>query len=329
MTNTPQNKKVVVIGGGTGTFAILSGLKHYPLDISAVINMTDSGGSTGRLRDQYGVLPPGDVRQALVALSDSDKIWRKLFLYRFETGDLQGHNFGNILLAALEKVTRNFERSIEAAESILNTRGSVIPVTLNKTHLVATLADGTVIKTEAFIDVKEQRPRIVNLALIRQTKGNPKAVSAIEKADLIIIAPGDLYTSILPNFMFKDIVQAFKKSTASKVLVANLMNKIGQTDDFALSDYIKVYEKYLGPKPFTHALVNDREIPRTIISLYAESKESSVKCDIRSSEQMTIYKNDFISDHIYGIGKGDILDRSLLRHDGHKVGKLLRHLFFK
>ena len=291
--------------------------------------MMDSGGSTGRLRDQYGVLPPGDIRLALVALSDSDKMWRRLFLYRFENGDLQGHNFGNIFLTALEKVTHNFERTIEAAQSILHTRGSIIPVTLNKTHLVATLKDGTLLKTEALIDIKEKRASIKKLALLKQVPSNPKAVQAILESDLIIIGPGDLYTSVLPNFMFADVVRAYQKSKAVKVFMSNLMNKFGQTDDFALSDYLNVYKKYLGNDPFSYVLIHDKPIPSAIISLYAKNGENAVQCDVVSDEKITIYKNDFISDHIYTSAKGDILSRSLLRHDGRKVGKFLKQTFLK
>jgi uncharacterized cofD-like protein len=316
-------KKIVVIGGGTGTYAVLSGLRKYDLDVAAIITMMDSGGSTGRLRDQYGVLPPGDIRQALVALSDRDKIWRKLFLYRFSSGDLKGHNFGNLFLMALEKVTHSFETSIEAAESVLHTRGSVIPVTLHKTHIVAALSDGTIIKTEALIDLKEKRAPIQQLTLLKKVPSNPKALEAIKQAELIVIAPGDLYTSILPNFMFKDIVQEYRKSKARKVYIANLMNKVGQTDGFELSQYINVFEKYLGKSPFTDIMVNDKAFPSSVMEHYRSNGESVVECDISSNTKMTLYKKDFISDHVYSAKGGDQLERSLLRHDSSKVAKFI------
>ena len=324
-----MKKKVVIIGGGTGTFAILSALKRYDVDIAAIITMMDSGGSTGRLRDQYGVLPPGDIRQALVALSDSDKMWRRLFLYRFETGDLKGHNFGNIFLTALEKVTHDFEKSIETAQTILHTKGSVIPVTLYKTHIVATLTDGTIIKTEALIDIKEKRKPIQSLALLRKVASNPRAITALQEANLIIVAPGDLYTSILPNFMFNDIIQNFRSSKSPKVLISNLMNKNGQTDEFKLSDYIRVLSEYLGENPFSHILVNETPIPKEIITHYEQVGENTVLTDLSSDNKVTLYKKDFISDHIYKSGKGDILERSLLRHDGRKVAHFLWKNFLR
>ena len=316
-------KNIVVVGGGTGTYIALHGLKQYPVELSAVITMMDSGGSTGKLRDQYGVLPPGDVRQALVALSDSDKIWRELFLYRFENGDFKGHNFGNIFLTVLEKITNNFEQSITLAQTILKTKGNVIPVTLQKAHINAELANGQIVKTEALIDQKIKRSQIKRLYLDREVKVNPKVKTVLEDADLIIIGPGDLYTSILPIFTFKKVVQAMKHTKAKKLLVLNLMNKLGQTDNFKASDFLNAYEKVLGKNIFDYLLVNNRKIPDKILKHYQITDETPILNDLTNKNTLKIRESDLISNSVVAQKKGDPLSRSLVRHDPRKLAKYL------
>lgn len=316
-------KNIVVIGGGTGTYVVLSGLKDYPVHLSAIITMMDSGGSTGRLRDQYGVLPPGDIRQALVALSHSDLIWRQLFLYRFSNGDLEGHNFGNLLLTALEKITGDFAKGLKLAEKILQTKGEVIPVTLKKTNIVAKLKDGTLIKNEALIDKEEQRPQITNLFLDKIVKANPQAVRAIKKADFIIVGPGDVYTSVLSNFVFKEIVQAYQLSTAKKIFILNLMNKIGQTDGFKASDFIKTYSKYLGGKPFDYILINNKPIPEKLKKHYSEFGEYEVVNDLQNPLDYKVFTADLLNENIYEKNKADKLKRSLIRHDANKIAEFI------
>lgn len=316
-------KNIVVIGGGTGTYITLYGLKQYPIDLTAIVTMTDSGGSTGKLRDQYGVLPPGDVRQALVALSDSDKIWRELFLYRFENGDFRGHNFGNIFLTVLEKLTNSFEQSISLAETILKTKGKVIPVTLQKAHINAELENGEIIKTEALIDEKIKRPPIKRLFLNKEVKVNPKVKAAIEKADLIIIGPGDLYTSIMPVFAFNKVIQTLKHSSAKKLLILNLMNKLGQTDGFKASDFLKTYEGTLGKNFFDYLLVNNKQIPKKIMEHYLLTGETPVVNDLKNNHKLKVKEHDLLSRHIVLPNKGDLLSRSLVRHDSGKLAKYL------
>lgn len=319
-----RDPRVVVVGGGTGTFIVLVGLKKYDLGLSAIITMMDSGGSTGRLRDQYGALPPGDIRQALVALSESDKIWRELFLYRFNNGDFTGHNFGNIFLTVLEKITESFEKALLLAEQILQTKGNIIPITLENTHIIAELTDNTLIKTEALIDKQEKRAPIKKLFLEKKVKVNSKALNAIHEADYIIISPGDLYTSIIPNFMFKEIVQAYHKSKAKKIFVLNLMNKLGQTDNFKASDYIKHYSRILGDNPFDYILINKTKIPETMKKLYEKYGESDVINDlIEQNYKFKLIEADILNKQIYQKNKGDKLTRSLVRHDPEKLAKLI------
>jgi len=318
-----QPKKIVVIGGGTGTYITLLGLKYYPVKLSAIITMTDSGGSTGRLRDQYGVLPPGDIRQALVALSDSEQIWRELFLYRFFNGDFKGHNFGNLFLSVLEKITGNFEQSIKMAQTVLKTKGEVIPVTLQKAHLNAELANGTIIKTEALIDEKVKRPPIKRLFLNRQVQVNFKALEVLKTAEVILLSPGDLYTSILPVFMFKKLVQTYQKSPAKKVLILNLMNKLGQTDNFRASDFVKAYEKVLGRNCFDYVVANKQPLNPKVLAHYSKWGETQVENDLKSNNHLTILQGNLVSSETFKNKRGDTLTRSLLRHSSHKLAEFI------
>ncbi|MFQ5452431.1 MAG: uridine diphosphate-N-acetylglucosamine-binding protein YvcK [Candidatus Paceibacterota bacterium] len=230
-------KRVVVVGGGTGTFVVLSGIKQFDYDISAVVTMMDSGGSTGRLRDQYGVVPPGDVRQCLVALSEASDLWRRLFLYRFTTGDFKGHNFGNIFLTALEKNTENYQKVVDTASYILQTKGRVVPVTLDKVHLCVQYEDGEIIETEELIDTAfHKKSRIKKAYLKPSAHPNKQALEVIRRADYIIIGPGDLYTSLIPNLVVDGIRQAVSASRAKIITIVNLMTKRGQTTEYAACD---------------------------------------------------------------------------------------------
>lgn len=317
--------RIVVMGGGTGTFAVLSGLKHYPVTLSAIITMMDSGGSTGRLRDQYGVLPPGDVRQALVALSDSDKLWRELFVYRFKSGDLKGHTFGNLILMALETISGTIEAAIERAQQILHTKGTVIPVTLKKTHIEAELENGTVLTSEKSIDTILEKP-IKTVRLTKQVKANPKAVEALLHADAIIVGPGDVYTSIVPNFLFPEINEAYKQSRAKKIFVANLMNKHGQTDGFTLEDYIRTYEYYMGKKPFSQLLCNSEPFPPEMASHYKEAGETPVVYSGDMCRFIPVTYAPLLSSEISQKVSGDTLKRSIARHDPAKLAQSLLQL---
>src|SRR3989344_8497527 len=206
----PRGKRVVVIGGGTGVFTVLSGLRTYSLNLSAIVSMADDGGSSGVLREEFGILPPGDVRRALIALSDAEKTLADLFTYRFEEGaGLEGHTFGNLLLTALQRTTGSFERAIEEAGKILRIARDVIPVTLDDVRLKAWLKGGGVVYGEHAIDVPAGRKiaRIVRIGLTPKARPNPRAIRAISSADLIVIGPGDLYTSLLPNLLVRGIPQ--------------------------------------------------------------------------------------------------------------------------
>lgn len=245
-------KKVVVIGGGSGTYQVLTGLKKYPLDIAAVISMCDSGGSTGRLRKELGILPPGDVRRAILALSDlpfAQKTLEEVFNFRFGgDGSLAGHSLGNILLAALTQITGSMDRAIEEAARILHASGKVLPVTLTKSNLVAVLTDGTRIHGETKIDRRNFKlnEKIAGIYLTPKARVFKDAAQAITRADLIVLGPGDLYTSLIPPLLVDGVAEAIQNSRARLLFVVNLVTKKGETDTFKASDFVAEIEKYLG-----------------------------------------------------------------------------------
>src|SRR3989344_3499419 len=239
--------RVVTISGGTGSYVALMGLKKYPLKLTAIVTMSDSGGSSGKLRDELGVLPPGDVRQCLVALAESPRLLREMFNYRFEEGGLKGHSFGNIFLSTLAKTTGSMKKAIDEVGKILRIHGRVVPVTFDKSDLCVELEDGTIIEGETHIDVvakKEKRAKIKRAFLKPVIVANPDAINAILTADIILIGPGDLYTSIIPNLLVKEVAAAIKKSKARKIFALNLMTKYGQTTGYKASDHVSNLEKY-------------------------------------------------------------------------------------
>lgn len=269
-----RGKRVVVIGGGTGTFMVLSALKEYPLDLTAVVSMADDGGSTGILRDQYGVLPPGDIRRALVALSQESETLRQLFNYRFEKGGLAGHNFGNIFLSALEKIKGDFASAVIEASRVLNVRGMVLPVTLDNVRLNALLKGGEIIKGETNIDIPKNRTRkkIEKVWLSPSAEISPAVRNAILKADLIVMGPGDLYTSLIPNLLVKGVPEVLKKSKAKKVYVCNLMTKNGETNNFKAVDFPREIEQYLGRGVLDYAIFNNKKPHTKVLARYKKEQ---------------------------------------------------------
>ncbi len=319
-------KKVTVLGGGTGTYVVLSGLKNYPLDLAVIVNMVDSGGSTGRLRDALKVLPPGDLRQCFLALSEISDLWRKLFLYRFDNGELKGHNFGNLFFAALEKVCSNYDEVIQAASSFFNIKGQVIPVTYENVHLVADYTDGKTIFGEGNIDENRSDGVLIqNVYLSSPVHATQKAIERILESEYIIIGPGDIYTSIIPVLLPLGIQEAFLKTTAKIIFIMNLMTKKGQTTDFTAQDHVDSVEKYLG-RSIDCVLLNSESIPQDILDYYARHGEKMVKDDLDEKKYIIIRK-DILDNKPVKFDKNDILYRSLLRHDSQKLAHVLYGIF--
>jgi len=275
------------MGGGTGSYTVLQGLKHYTDHLTAVVSVADDGGSSGRLRDEFGHLPPGDLRKCLVALSPSDEIGqvlRHLLDFRFSRGNgLDGHNFGNLMLTALTEITGNSVDAIQQASTLLNIQGVVLPVTLEDTRLVAELQDSTVIRGETHID----RRKGSSSALIQRIYLDPEPTvddrvrQAIIDAEIIVIGPGDLYTSVLPNLLVRGVPEAIRESQAVVVYACNLMTKSGETNGFKASDFVREVHSYLGPgNTIDYVLANDRSFPQEVIDRYAVEHSLSVEIDI-------------------------------------------------
>lgn len=332
-TSRKSTKKVTVIGGGTGSFVILSALKNrQDIELSSIVTMTDSGGSTGRLRDQLGVLPPGDLRQALVALSDSPEIWRKIFAYRFETGDLEGHNFGNIFLSVIERITGSLESALDEAKNVLNVQGNVVPITYSDCTLCAEYEDGSVIEGEDKIDDSlTKRPRIKYMYLVPEAVPNEKAIEIIKKSDYLIFPPGDIYTSIFPNFIVNGMAGVLAGSKAKKVYFVNLMNKRGQTDDYVASDYINELERYSGTSP-DYVILNSSRPDKELLEWYKKKDNvTSVKDDLDEKKitKAKLIRADLLSSTRYEQNIADRVKRSLIRHDPEKISHVLDKIFKK
>jgi len=279
-------KKVVAVGGGTGTYAALTGLKRYNVDLTAVVSMADSGGSSGILRDEFGHLPPGDVRRCLLALSaePATGMLRRLFEYRFDRGrGLNGHNFGNLFLTALTEITGRPDLAIQEAAKILNIKGQVLPVTIANSNLGARLEDGTIIKGETNIDIRRVRPdlKIIDVYLDPPAEVYPPAAQALLEADVIVIGPGDLYTSVIPNLLVDGVPEAIAASPAKVVYVCNLMTKHGETDGFRASDFILEIRRYLGSSErLDAAIVNQGEAPEALLEQYRQEHSFPVEPDL-------------------------------------------------
>ncbi len=314
-----MKKKIVVIGGGTGSFITLSGLKKYPFDLSAIVTMMDDGGSTGKLRDQLGVLPPGDLRQCLIALSDAPDIWRKLFNYRFESGDLQGHNFGNILISALEKVTNSYDEAVEEAHIIMAVQGKVIPVTHDTTRIRVEYESGRVLDGEKLLDEKSvDSDRIKNISLVPAASMNPKVIAALTEADYIIVGPGDLYSSIISIALVGNFKEVFQKTKAKIIFIMNLMTKSSQTPNYTSQDHIDDFAKYFGKQP-DYVFVNSQQIPQEVIEYYkTESNDIVVSGDIKNG---VVISKPLIS-QILNTSKTELeqtFAHSIIRHDSVKI----------
>src|SRR5215510_8204090 len=249
-----RGPRVVAIGGGTGLSSLLRGLKTYTSNLSAIVTVADDGGSSGRLRDEYRILPPGDFRQCLIALADAEPLMKQLFDHRFKEGSLAGHSFGNLFIMAMADVTGNFEHALRESGRVLAVRGNIIPSTLHDVTLVASV-NGTMVEGESKIPMQNGP---ISRVFLRpdDSELNPEAALAIMNAELIVVGPGSLYTSILPNLLVPGMVQAIKESPALKLFVCNVASQHGETDNYNVSDYLRVLHDHTGEDLYDFAIVN-------------------------------------------------------------------------
>lgn len=330
-----MKKEIVVIGGGTGSYTVLTGLKEIEnINITAIVASTDSGGSTGRLRDEFGRLPVGDLRQCLIALaenSEEQKLLRELFAYRFDKGGsgLEGHNFGNLFMTALRDIVDDELESIEYVEKLFNIKGKVYPVTLEDTQLVAKYENGKTLVGESEIDEPKYphdgRLHITELYTSPKVQSHNAVIKSLENADFIIIGPGDIYTSLLAAIVINNMSEHIKNSKAKIVYIGNLFTKFGQTYKYRLSDFVSEIEKYCKRK-VDFILFNNSKYPKEILEKYlnenSEPVENNLLKDIRVISENLLAEEEIKSK------KGDVLKRSLIRHDSQKIRKVIEKIIF-
>lgn len=312
-----QGQRIVVIGGGTGLGTMLRGLKQYTSNIVAVVTVTDDGGSSGRLQREMNMLPPGDIRNCLVALADAEPLMMELFQYRFndELDGFQGHSFGNLLIAAMTRITGDFERAVKETSNILAIRGRVLPSTIDNVRLQAELADGSFVEGETTIT---KSPSAVKHVMLHPSNVEPleETIRSIELADCIIMGPGSVYTSIVPNLLVQGIPEAIHESDALKIYVCNVMTQPGETDGFAASDHVKAVASHVEEKVFSHVLVNQERPSKELLSKYAAQNQFFVEPDVAAIRELG-----------YRPILGDYISQTdVVRHDPEKLANAILKL---
>ena len=322
---------IVVIGGGSGSSVVLEGLKKYrDLNLSVIVGMMDDGGSNAVVRDEFGLLPLSDVRKSILALAEENenKFLRELLMYRFANENMKGHTLGNLLMVAMSDIVGSEIEAIKTMSQMFGVRGEVIPVTLNDVRLVAEYDDGSVVKGEHYIDEPEKDINIVKFGLDGSAKAYPQALEAILEADYIILGPGDLYTTLLPNLLVDGIKKAIKKSDAKVIYISNLMTKIGQTRHKSLKEIVRIVEDHIGKK-LNYILINNGRIPKEAYQRYIVDGENLIQNNLEEEKGRVIVYRDLVANDEIKREKGDILKRSLVRHDSQKLGKVLYGIFSK
>ena len=310
-----RGPNIVAVGGGHGLSVSLEALREYTSNISAVVTVADSGGSTGRLRKQFDMLAPGDIRNCLVALADAPDLMRKLFQFRFDSSspELAGHNFGNLFITAMTQVTGDFDKAVKESSKVLAIHGQVIPSTLNNVNLVAEYKDGSITEGEAKIPEVRQPIQRVWLKP-KESRATPEALQAIHQAQIIAFGPGSLYTSIIPNLLVNEICEAIVASDALKVYICNIMTQSGETDGFTASDHLKVLLDHAHPKVVDYCLVNSGSISQDLRERYKKEDSYPVVADARK-----------IHDMGYRIIEEDVIGvvNNYIRHDPVKLSRII------
>ena len=306
--------KVVTIGGGTGLSVLLRGLKKYPLEITAVVTVADDGGSSGKIRSDMNIPSPGDIRNVIAALSDVEPYLEKMFQYRFDSGEVKGHPVGNLMIAAMTDIHGDFSTAVKVMSRILNVRGTVLPTTNDIATLNAVLSDGEIIRGESSIT---KAGGVIDHVYITPTrvKPNEDVLKAIEEADYIIMGPGSLYTSIIPNLVISNVSEKIRESNAKKIYVCNVMTQHGETDNYSVCDHIVAINKHVEENIFDLVIANSREFDDSILSKYHKEKQEPVKIDHEKIEALGIklIKNNDVG----------IVDNNTIRHNADKVSELI------
>ncbi|MCA1031533.1 YvcK family protein [Bacillus timonensis] len=320
MKKEGKQPKIVIIGGGTGLSVLLRGLKYYPVDITAIVTVADDGGSSGRLRNEMDIPPPGDIRNVLAALSDVEPLVEDLFQHRFQNGNgLSGHSLGNLILAAMTTITGDFVHAIQEMSKVLNVRGRVLPAANRSVVLHAEMEDGSIVSGESKIPYSGKRIKRVFLSP-DHIEPLQEALSVIKQADLIILGPGSLYTSILPNLLVPKIGEAVKKAKGKKIYICNVMTQAGETLDYTASDHVEALNQHMNGSFIDTILVNDEEIPDFIRERYAQELAQPVFYDVEKLKSLGL---EILHDKIISY------EEKVIRHDTKKVASLLYNLLEK
>ena len=310
-----MKKKVVVLGGGTGSSTLVRGLKQFPIDLTAIVSVCDDGRSTGVLREEFNIPAVGDIRRVLAAMSETEPLVVELFNYRFHTtSDLDGHTVGNLLLTASSEITGNLSDGIEALSKVFNLKGKVVPLTEDNVVLMGEMADGTVIEGEH--KITEYKNKIKRVYYKEEPIATKEAVKAIEKADLILLSMGSLFTSIIPNLICDDIVKAMARSKGKIMYVCNMVTQPGETDDFKVSDHVKLLNQYLGDRKVDVVIANNGKIDEEMARRY-ESLEQKDPVVLDQEETETLVERLIADDYV-------AVKNNLLRHH---VMKVSMHIF--
>ncbi|KGX86215.1 gluconeogenesis factor YvcK family protein [Pontibacillus litoralis] len=306
--------RVAVLGGGTGMPVLLRGLKDYPIDLTAIVTVADDGGSSGRLRNELSIPAPGDIRNVIAALSEAEPMLLDLFQHRFSDGNgLSGHSMGNLLLAAMTSITHDFFHGIKEISRVLNVKGTILPIANQNMYLQALMHDGSVISGES--KIPESGKRIKRVFLSPQpVEPLPEAIEAVKQADLVVIAPGSLYTSTLPNLIIPHISNALRETQGKVVYVCNVMTQDGETNGYSAADHVKAIHEHIGEGCVDALLVHNQPISTNVKKMYAAENAVPV-----------VYDHDCIRKLGVDIIEGDIIDpkQTTLRHDTNKVAKML------
>lgn len=316
-----KGPRIVAIGGGTGLSTMLRGIKNLTANITAIVTVADDGGGSGKLREDLGMLPPGDIRNCILALANTEDIMQELLNYRFKEGSLKGQSFGNLFLAAMTGIAGSFEKAVKLMSDVLAVRGKVLPVTLDNVTLCAELENGQIVVGESKIPevVKQTKSPIKRVFLTpSDAKPYPEVLEEIEKADVIIIGPGSLYTSIMPNLLFDQVVDSIKRSHAKKIYIANIMTQPGETDHYTLYDHICAIENHCKGRIFDIVIANNQPIPPDVLQRYEEDGAKPVCPDKKTKESGYI----LIEEGLLNISNG------LIRHNSAKLAKVISNLIY-
>ena len=312
-----KGPKIVVVGGGTGLSTLLTGLKQRTSNITAIVTVADDGGSSGRLRQELDVLPPGDIRNCLVALADSEDLLGPLFQFRFSEGEgLKGHNFGNLFITAMSKVTGDFAKAITESSKVLAIRGNVFPATLQRVKLVAKRLNGRETVGESLIREERESPIDQLLLSPGDCKATQESIDAISQADVIILGPGSLYTSVMPNLLIKGIQRQILRAKAVKIYVCNVMTEGGETENFSVSDHVRAIIKHTGPGIIDYCVANVSRIPKQLYEKYKLENKYPVEISERDESWFKEEKIKLVKANIAGI-------KEFVRHDPMKLSDVI------